>query len=269
MNAAETSLRAETIEMEAWTDLLAMMPEATRRPLGAELGTIGGAVAICAKNLPLVTFNRVMGVGIGQPADAASLNRLIAYLRDKANPVVQVQVAPFAQPEGLESLLKANGLARQPMVWAKMGRPAGNGPSAGQGVDVELATGESATKFAQSVQRGFGMPPFFVPWLEAMVGRPNWRCYIVRSGGEPIGGGAMYLSGRDAWLGVAATVPDARRRGGQGALMARRIRDAAELGKDWVFTETGVLDGPNPSLANMRRAGFRQLHERANWALAT
>jgi hypothetical protein len=112
------------------------------------------------------------------------------------------------------------------------------------------------------------MPPFMGPWLEALAGRKRWRCYIVRQKSDVVAGAAMYLGDRHAWLGIAATVPQARRLGAQGALIARRIADAGALGKAWAFTETGILDGPNPSLANMYRTGFELLHERSNWVLA-
>jgi hypothetical protein len=111
------------------------------------------------------------------------------------------------------------------------------------------------------------MPASFMAWVEGLVGREHWRCYVVRSGSDVVAGGAMYLDADCVWLGMGATLPTARKQGAQSLLLARRIADAAELGKPWIFTETGILDGPNPSLANMRRAGFECLHERGNWVL--
>jgi len=66
---------------------------------------------------------------------------------------------------------------------------------------------------------------------------------------------------------VAGTLPAFRRRGGQGAIMARRIRDAVQLGCRWVITETGedLPDRPNPSYHNMLRAGFSLAYQRPNY----
>jgi hypothetical protein len=58
-----------------------------------------------------------------------------------------------------------------------------------------------------------------------------------------------------------------RRRGGQGALMARRIADAVAAGARYLVTETGepMADEPNPSLANMKRCGFVTVASRLNF----
>jgi hypothetical protein len=65
-------------------------------------------------------------------------------------------------------------------------------------------------------------------------------------------------------------LPTHRRRGGQGALMARRIADAGAAGLDWVVTETGepIAGESNPSLANMARTGFRCVASRLNFECA-
>ena len=65
----------------------------------------------------------------------------------------------------------------------------------------------------------------------------------------------------------AATLPPERGRGAQGALMARRMRDAAEMGCKWVITETGeeTPDLPNPSYRNMVRLGFKLAYFRQNY----
>ena len=64
-----------------------------------------------------------------------------------------------------------------------------------------------------------------------------------------------------------ATRPSHRRRGAQGALLARRIRDAADLGCRWLVTETGedLPERPNPSFRNMLRTGFELAYQRANY----
>jgi len=65
------------------------------------------------------------------------------------------------------------------------------------------------------------------------------------------------------WLGMAGTLPEARGRGAQGALLRARSAGAPGL----VITETWVPPpgGHNTSLANMHRAGFITIAERANY----
>ncbi len=111
-----------------------------------------------------------------------------------------------------------------------------------------------------------GYPGWFANALDA-GGRDDMRVYGAFDGDELISVAMLCVSGEIAALAGAATVSAARGRGAQGALMARRINDAAAAGCRWVSTETGseTEDEPNPSLHNMRRAGLTELYERTNW----
>jgi len=75
------------------------------------------------------------------------------------------------------------------------------------------------------------------------------------------------VHGRHGWLGQAATLPAHRRRGAQSALIAARIRAAAEAGAEVVVTETGEIvdDRPTISYRNILRAGFRAVYLRPNY----
>jgi GNAT superfamily N-acetyltransferase len=77
----------------------------------------------------------------------------------------------------------------------------------------------------------------------------------------------MYVDERAAYLGYAATRPEHRGKGAQNALLAARIRRAAELGCDVVLTETGERrdDRPSNSYRNILRAGFEEHAVTAHW----
>ena len=81
--------------------------------------------------------------------------------------------------------------------------------------------------------------------------------------------GALFVHGPCGQLSGAATLPEARGRGAQSALMAARIALARDLGLSYVTAETGseTPENPNPSLHNMHRAGLETLYERRNWLL--
>jgi hypothetical protein len=66
---------------------------------------------------------------------------------------------------------------------------------------------------------------------------------------------------------LGATRSEFRRRGAQNAILAARIRRAAELGCTMVVTETGELveDRPSSSYRNILRAGFEPQYLRANY----
>ena len=97
--------------------------------------------------------------------------------------------------------------------------------------------------------------------------RAGWTCLVAYDGDRPVAGGAVYVDGDQAWLGLGATLPQARGRGAQSALLAERIRLAAAAGATTVTTETGVRQEGRPerSYRNILRAGFEEVFERPNW----
>jgi len=121
-NGTEQSLMAEMMELEAWADLMDAMPDETKMMIGGDCSRIDGALSISARNIPLVTFNRVMGFGLGRPADAPLLQEIAGHIKRVSAPVAQVQIAPFATPAGFETVLANAGFQRAPANWAKMGR---------------------------------------------------------------------------------------------------------------------------------------------------
>ncbi|SDP35377.1 Acetyltransferase (GNAT) domain-containing protein [Actinacidiphila guanduensis] len=104
--------------------------------------------------------------------------------------------------------------------------------------------------------------------VAARVGLPNFRQYAVWEGQRMVAVAALYFNGECANLMSAGTLPEARGRGAQTALLAARIRDAAAAGCRWVVAETGAEapGEPNTSLRNMMRAGFELLYERVTWS---
>jgi GNAT superfamily N-acetyltransferase len=94
---------------------------------------------------------------------------------------------------------------------------------------------------------------------------------LLRGAGRRPGGGRgcrAHLRGI-GWLGIGATRPEHRRRGAQSALLAARIDVGLARGVAGFATETGrPLPGePGPSFANIKRAGFRLVYDRPNWAI--
>src|SRR5262249_41872737 len=100
-----------------------------------------------------------------------------------------------------------------------------------------------------------------------LVGREGWQHFVAYDGDTSAGTGALYIKNKIGWLGIAGTLASHRKRGAQGAIMAARIRAAAEAGCEWVITETGedLPHHPNPSYHNMLRTGFNLAYQRANY----
>jgi hypothetical protein len=82
-----------------------------------------------------------------------------------------------------------------------------------------------------------------------------------------VGTGALHIGDGLGWLGFGATLPGARGRGAQSALLAARIASGRDSGLAWLTTETGrPLPGePAPSFRNITRAGFAEAYDRPNF----
>jgi GNAT superfamily N-acetyltransferase len=86
-------------------------------------------------------------------------------------------------------------------------------------------------------------------------------------GDTPAGIGALYERDGIATVEFGATAPAFRGRGSQGALLARRLERALDLGCREIFTTTGVAvpGDPQHSYKNILRMGFREDYVRENW----
>src|SRR5271166_3754504 len=165
---------------------------------------------------------------------------------------------------------QSEGLAEHPLAWAKFVREADEPPQGGFAAHVREVGVDEADLFAATVVAGFGMPPPIARWVREIVGLPGWRCFLSELDGSPVGGGALFVRGDFAWLGIGATKPEARKRGSQSALIARRISAARRDGARWIVTETGVPQPGQPaqSYKNILAAGFKVAYVRPNWSPA-
>jgi GNAT superfamily N-acetyltransferase len=253
---------AERGELEAFRDLYAAAPP----DLGAQMKELGGAVCLRLEPLSTVTmFNRVLGLGISEPATEGQLDEALGFLRGVQ---AYVTVAPEAEPQDLADRLAARGLAPD-RGWTKFSRSTADPPQASTGLRVERD--EHGEAFAEAATRGFEMPGLFLDWLRRLPSRDGWQCFVAFDGDAPAAAGALYVKGMVGWIGIGATIPAQRGKGGQSALLAARIRAAAEAGCEVVVTETGApVDGqPNGSYRNIVRAGFEPQYVRPNYLSAT
>ena len=259
----------ERIEIDAWRDYCAAAPPPFAQAVGLETAELGGPLLAMCKRIDHYQFNRLMGGGLADDADGRSLETAANRFRDAGLKNGYLQIAPGGRAQALEAKARALGLAPLERVGVKFSR--GDTPAPMPPTDLEIteAKPSDAMDFAQAVVAGFGMPPTLAPWLAAIVGRTGWHAYMARDNGKAVGGAAMFLADGHAWLGIGAVQAVARRRGGQNALLARRIADGLAAGARWFATETGkpLAGEPHPSFSNIQRAGFAIAYERANWTL--
>jgi MOSC domain-containing protein YiiM/GNAT superfamily N-acetyltransferase len=103
------------------------------------------------------------------------------------------------------------------------------------------------------------------PWpaVYEQLARNNSRhLFIAELDGKPVGNGSLHIGARTGWLRGALVAPEARGRGIQKALIAARVRAAAEAGCHLV----GASAEPDEvSARNLERMGFRALGRRSSY----
>jgi hypothetical protein len=262
VTGADLARLVERTEAAAYADLFRAAPAS----LGLTVRESGGVTMLVAPQADLLLFNRAIGVGLDAPATGDLVRAIADGYRAAGVRNFGIQVSPAAEPATLYEWLGACDLHRRD-DWTKVYRPCDPPPDLATDLAIEPADSRLADRFGAVACAAFGLPSAFQPFVAGTVGRPGWRHYIAWDGADAVGVAALYVRGQVGWLGVAATLPAQRRRGGQGALMARRLRDGLDLGCRWFVTETGKdrPDRPNPSFHNMVRAGFRVAYDRPNF----
>lgn len=200
-------------------------------------------------------------LGLGDAAALAAADGLYAALGIR----YWAALRPGAERGGLAEALAERGFAADG-AWTKFAR--GTAPPGPVDTDLQVAEAGPATAgaFGAICCEAFGLPPGLAPWLAALPARPGWSCFVALDGDEPVAAGALHAAGAGAWLAMGATRPSHRGRGAQPALIAARLRRAADLGCTLVVTETGAAGpgGPGPSYRNLLDAGFTEAWERPN-----
>ena len=226
----------ETIEAAAIADAF-----------GADAVQAGGVVCAVRPDLDEVYINRVIGLGVLEPASDAVLDRIADVFGSIRH---SVALAPCAQPPDLPDMLRERGYEAG-YAWVKFHRPAGPPPAAKTDLRVERIGAERSADYVAVLAAGFALLPEAAAMLAHLPGRPGGGCV----GGALAGGGP------------GPPPPALPRRGGQSALMAARIGEARAAGAAVVVTETGeTVDGrPANSYHNILRAGFEPAYVRPNF----
>lgn len=258
----------ERIERSAWQDFARVAPPSVTAAIGLESRRIGGALFLMATKIPLMQFNWLAGAGLGVD-DGACIGEAVTLFRASGQAKFAVQIPPGPAAARMESLAREAGLAPSPLAWAKFHRETTDAPRVETTLTIRELGIDERDVFADTAVAGFGMPASISTWLAQVVGRPHWHAYAAFDAGTPAGAGALYVDGDFAWLGIGATRPEMRRKGGQSALLARRIADAAKYGARHAVTETGVpQEGqPAPSYRNILGSRFSIAYVRPNWTL--
>jgi ribosomal protein S18 acetylase RimI-like enzyme len=267
---ADTSLATRIDRAEMRLSISIAETVATRTPgARALVSPIAGGHAIFAgAGSPA---NKAIGIGFGATIDDAALDAIEQAWTERTE-AVRFELSTLADPS-LAPALSARGY-RLTGFENVLGRPmtADDREPALDGISIAALPQDDWRTWMHVALDGFATPDGSAPGeesypreaLEGMfvdfAATPGFRRYLVHVEGEPAGAASLRLDDGLAQLCGAATLPQFRRRGIQGALLRLRLAVARDASCDLavVTTQPG-----SKSQANAMRQGFALLYTRA------
>lgn len=265
---------AEETEIRAYADFVTGAPADVHGALGIGAQEFGSARALAIREDPSRFFNRAGGFGPAEPITADVVEEVCGFYRAQGVARGSFMIAPSLLPSDWTSTAGKWNLT-EGARFVKLGCDVQTAVAAADGaaaLDPDLRVGlvesHQAGEWATVMMATFGFTaPAMIDMAAACVGRPNWRQYAVWEGERIVAVGSVFVNGDCADMFGGATLPEARGRGAQSALLTARAQAAHDAGCRWLVAETGA-EGPgdhNTSLHNMLRTGFEPLYERVTW----
>lgn len=228
----------------------------------AETRTIAGTIAVF--DGPDSPLTQTFGLGLFGAADDGVLSEIETFFTERGADALH-EVSPHA---GVDVLAR---LAARGYVPVELGtvlvRPIGDpvAPSSAlQARVIDPAVDGDA--WVEASIAGWTAEPGVAAFIRnlASVNVQNRAMthYLVEHDGEPIATGSLGIHDGVALLAGASTIPAARGRGAQGALLARRLADARTQGCELAMMITNV---GSQSQRNAERNGFRIAYTRTKW----
>ena len=223
---------------------------------GGAVERVAGAYVIFAgASSPI---SRAIGLGMNGPVSAADVLQVEEFYRSRQTNV-QIDLCPLADAT-LKARLNERGyqLGDFMNVWFRLlaDYEARGAPAAGVSVRETVPT--DADAWIRAVSGGFvereDLTDADMEVAANFFNDTETRCFLSVVDGRPAGGGALYIYERIAALFSGSTLPNARGRGAQTALLHARLQAAREAGCELAVIKT--VPG-NASQRNVQRADFQ------------
>jgi ribosomal protein S18 acetylase RimI-like enzyme len=257
---------AEQAQALAYFDFEAGAPAA----LGVRLSRFGGGVVMAARNAPPL-WSKALGFGFEEPVTGSLVERICDVFRAQGLRQGVIQLPPSVTPgDWAEIRAKHNISAGTGLVKlvASAELVADMTGSLGAGLRAGRVDAADADEWASVMADVFGYDSAAMRAMcVASVGRPGWVPCAVWDGDRIVATATTHFHQGTAHMFGGATLPEARGRGAQTALLVLRARAALAAGCRWLVAETGAEPpgGHNSSLHNLLRLGFQTQYEQPNW----
>lgn len=256
--------RLERAEAQANVDCVEARAAASPE-LGAAWTEVAGTMAMFDGPRSPLTQTFCLGMSCAMTSD--DLAQLERFYSDRGAPVFH-EVSPLADA-ALLPLLSARGyrpVEFTSILYRPVGEPAAAPDSR---IRVTTAQGNQREVWAQTLMLGWRehteAADLMLDLARVLASRKNALCFLAELEGNPIAAGGLFIHEGVALFAGASTIPQARRKGAQGALLAARMRYAQANGCDLAMM--GAQPG-SASQRNAERQGFRIAYTRLKWEKA-
>ncbi|MGB8475741.1 MAG: GNAT family N-acetyltransferase [Candidatus Acidiferrum sp.] len=259
----ELARRVELAEAQAAVECAEAL-ERFRPGSGAAVRRVAGGFAVYSgKDSPIT---QAVGMGLDGPVAAEEFDRLEEFYRSRGEPV-RVETCPLADPSFIDHFAQRGyHVAEFSNVMARQVSPDEMCPEPPAGITIEKVSKDQIDVWTLTVSQGFAEKfPVSQELLEIMklfaLG-PKTECYLARVDGKIAGGATLALHDGVAGLFGASTLPVARRRGVQTALLQRRLARASQAGSDLAVS---IAQPGSVSQRNIVQQGFQVLYTRVKF----
>lgn len=224
-----------------------------------------GVFATCATAADLRFLSAIV---LSKPPTEGDLRETIADSR-WGGQSPDIVVGWGSESPAAESL-RALGYAEygmRPLAIHRIGADSGDGIDGGGSDDllVEAVAADAIDDFVSVLLAGYETIGHVARFIEGEHREPGVQRFAVQRMDRMIAVAGMTMHGGVAVLGGAATLPEARGKGAQGALLRHRLAVARQTGCDLAVATAAPS---SPSLRNLERSGF-QIHNRVSWRMAS
>jgi len=232
---------------------------------GSEWMTVAGATVVFDGVEAPTT--QTFGLGMFEEVTEAALGEMEEFFQSRGAATMH-EVCPHAGVGVLEILCRRGYVPMEVSNVLYRAVERREGPL-GDGIRVRTVGADEAKLWGAVSARGWThqhkeLEEFMKQMGALCVAREQSPCFLAEVDGVPGAAGGLVLHAGVALFAGAATVPELRRRGLQGALLAERMRYAAEAGCDLAMM---VAEAGSESQRNAERKGFRVGYTRMKWRL--
>ena len=259
--SAELIRRSVDTEVAYTLSRMRVLERLPGNPIGIAYRRVGqSGWALMAPHLPVPSFNAVIGLRAG---DEGAVEEVAQWYRDR-DATLQIEIVPGWEDAELMRELVRLRFHQSGFHVSMIARPQDAVPP-DPALDIVRVTDRAGLEdFLTAYIAGRAIPEGeqfrhnVRPWID----QEGWSLFLGRIDGAPAAAAVLYLRDGFGYLADAATDPKFRGRGLQTALLAHRLRHAAERGASHVCSGAGFLTS---SHRNMARAGMTLQFVRALW----